>query len=176
MLNPQRIKEAEQNVKIYLKENLLKKENFQENIFAILHRNAQDSLEISAFLLQNNKSDLWIIITAYYSMFYIANATLYKIGFKVGEKIAHKVTADALIVFIRAKLKTSLLENYENTKDIALAGMKADIIIQNFDSERNKRNRVQYETKEAELHSKARTSIERAKEFLFELEKLIGRK
>ncbi len=103
----------------------------------------------------------------------MANAVLYKQGYKVGEKIAHKVTADALIVFIRNKLRKVLIEQYEEAQQEALSGMKADSLITTFDLERRKRSEVQYEMKEFELHGKAKTSIQRAKEFLFELEKLL---
>ena len=103
----------------------------------------------------------------------MANTVLYKQGYKVGEKIAHKVTADALIVFIRNKLRKVLIEQYEEAQQEALSGMKADSLITTFDLERRKRSEVQYEMKEFELHGKAKTSIQRAKEFLFELEKLL---
>ncbi len=58
MLDEKRIEEAEKNVRKYLEESLLKKESFQKSIYTILHKNAQDSLDIAHFLLQNNKSDL----------------------------------------------------------------------------------------------------------------------
>lgn len=104
---------------------------------------------------------------------YIANAILYKLGYKVGEKISHKITADALIVFVRNKLRKSLLEEYEKAQEEALAGIKADSLIEKFDQERKKRSSVQYEMKEFELHGKAKTSLNVAKEFLFEMEKLL---
>jgi uncharacterized protein (UPF0332 family) len=172
MLNEQRIKEAEQNVKSYLEEGLLKKERFKKEIYAIFLKNAQESLDIAEFLFQHNKSDLWVIVTSYYAMYYMANTVLYKQGYKVGEKISHKVTADALIVFIRNKLRKTLIEQYEEAQQEALGGIKADELITIFDLERRKRSEVQYEMKEFELHGKAKTSIDRAKEFIFELEKL----
>ena len=153
---------------------MLKKVFFQTSIFAILMKNAQDSLDLAQSLVEQQKSDLWIIVISYYSMFYIANAVLYKQGYKVGEKIAHKITADALIVFVRHKLKNSLLEQYEEAQQEALAGMKADSLLEQFELEREKRSTVQYETKEFELHAKARNSVNRAKEFIFELEKLLN--
>ena len=77
--------------------------------------------------------------------------------FKVGDKIVHKVTADALIVYVRGKLKESLIEEYEETKEEAmnLAGIKADSLIENFDFERTKRSIIQYKTIEIEKRSKA---------------------
>ena len=97
-------------------------------------------------------------------------------GYKVGDKIPHKVTSDALIVYVKDKLKESLIENYEELKEEALliAGNKAEDLIGSFDYERKKRSSIQYQTKGPELSSKAETSLKRAKEFLFEIEKLIS--
>jgi len=108
-------------------------------------------------------------------MFYIANAVLYKIGYKIGDKLAHKVTADALIEVVRNKLKKSFLEDYENAKEEALelAGARADEIIDSFDRERGKRSAFQYKTTEEIKHSKAQTSLKRAKEFSLEMEQLL---
>lgn len=108
-------------------------------------------------------------------MYYYANAVLLKFGYKVGEKIVHKITSDALIVYIRGKLKDSLIEEYESTKAEALnlAGMKADDLIQSFEFEREKRSFIQYNTKEFEKQSKSKTSLKRAKEFAREMEKLL---
>lgn len=173
MLSERRVKEAERNVREYLKEGLLKKQRFEEIIFRVLRKNARESLELANFITNEGKSDLWIIVISYYSMYYIANAVLYKIGYKVGEKISHKVTADALIVFVRKKLADSLLENYEEMREEALAGIRADSLLESFDFERRKRGFMQYHTKELEKHSKAKTSLERAKEFMLEMEKLL---
>jgi len=82
---------------------------------------------------------------------------------------------------IREKLESSLLEEYEKAKeeasDIARiedeTSSKADNIIETFDVERIKRERFQYETTEIIKKSKAQTSLERAKRFLLEMEKLM---
>ncbi|MFH1637283.1 MAG: hypothetical protein ABIB71_02550 [Candidatus Woesearchaeota archaeon] len=174
MLDEKRIKEAEKNVREYIQSGMLKKQPFREEILKVLKDNANDSLEAAEFLSENSKSDLWIIVTSYYSMFYIANAVLFKIGYKVGDKIAHKVTADALIVHVRNKLKKRLLEEYEEAQNEALPGIKADTLIDEFDKERAKRGTLQYQTTSVEKHSKAITSLKRAKSFIFEMEKLLG--
>ena len=111
-------------------------------------------------------------------MYYSANAILVKLGYKVDDKIRHKVTSEALIVYVRGKLKKSLIENYEEAKEEALniAGIKADSLIESFDYERVKRGRIQYETTETQKDSKAKTSLDRAKEFVKEMEKLLGRR
>jgi len=175
MLSEKRIKEAQANVKSYLAEGLLNKQQNQESIFRILMDNGINSLDTADFLLKNKKSNLWVIVCSYYSMFYTANAVLLKLGYRVGEKIPHKVTNDALIVFVRDKLKSSVLENYEDIKDEALiiAKNRAETLIENFEFERNKRSIIQYQTGEPEKTSKAETSLKRAKEFFLEMKKLL---
>lgn len=175
MLNKERIKEAESNVRYYLNEGLLRKTLMSKQILDILLRNAKESLMIAEETYQNKTSDLWVIVCSYYAMYYYANAVLLKLGYKVGDKIVHKVTSDALIVFIKGKLKESLLEEYEETKEEALnlAGIKADSLIESFEFERHKRSLIQYKTIEFKKQSKAKTSLERAKEFTREMEKLL---
>lgn len=178
MLSEKRIKKAESNVKTYLEDGLLLKKPLQKEVLNILTKNAKESLEVAKHLLKESISDLWVIVASYYSMYYYANAVLLKLGYKVGEKIAHKVTADALIVYVRNSLKESLIEDYEELKEEALkiAGMKADSIVESFDFERKKRHFIQYKTIDVEKHSKAKTSLDRAKEFMVEMEKLLVEK
>lgn len=175
MLDEKRIKEAENNVKSYLEEGLLSKTNTKQEVLSILLKNAKESLRVAEEIYQKGISDLWVIVSSYYSMYYYANAVLLKLGYKVGDKIAHKITSDALVVYVRKKLKESLLREYEEAKEEALniAGIKADSLIESFEYERSKRGRIQYETPDIEKHSKARTSLERAKEFTREMEKLL---
>ena len=175
MLNEKRIKEAESGVKSYFPEGMLKKEPFNSLVFNILVANSNESVETATFLSTNKKSNLWIIVSAYYSMFYIANAVLYKLGYKVGDKIPHKVTSDALIVYVRNKLKDNFIEDYEEIKEEALliAKNKAEGLLEDFDSERKKRGFIQYQTKEVDKASKAETSLKRAKQFLYEMNDLL---
>ena len=175
MLTKDRIKEAESNVRSYINEGLLTKETPNPDAIRVLLRNSQESLDSADKLNSERVSDLWVIVCSYYSMFYIANAVLRKIGYKVGERIAHKVTADALIVHARGKLKESLIEEYENSKEEALnlAGIKADSLIESFDREKTKRGIIQYQTDEIDKQAKAKTSLQRAKQFLFEMRILL---
>ena len=92
-------------------------------------------------------------------------------GYKVGSKISHKVTADSLIVFVRKKLKDSLIEGYEIAANEALE--LSDNLLQSYDSERIKRSIFQYETTEEIKIVKARTSLARAEEFSKEIEKIM---
>lgn len=175
MLDRDRVKEAESNVRSYLEEGLLKKAAANKQVMAVLMGNSKESLRVAEEVRRGNFSELWVIVCSYYAMYYCANAVLLKLGYKVGDKIVHKVTSDALIVYVRGKLKESLLEEYEETKEeaLSLAGMKADSLIESFEFERNKRGLIQYRTIEVEKRSKAATSLQRAKEFTLEMEKLL---
>ena len=175
MLSKERIKEAEINVKSYLEEGLIKKVQADKPILEILLKNAKESLRLAEESHNQKISDLWVIVCSYYAMYYYANAVLLKFGYKIGEKIVHKVTSDALIVYVRNKLKGFLLEEYEETKEEALnlAGIKADSLIESFEFEKNKRSLIQYRTIDIKKHSKAETSLQRAKLFIREMEKLL---
>jgi len=178
MLSEKRIKEAESNVKQYLAEGLLRKQK-NETAKEMYIENCDLSLETAQKLLSletpTYKPYLWIITSPYYAMYYISNAILLNTGYKVGDKISHKVTSDALIVFVRNKLKKGLIEEYEDIKEDALELMssKADSLLESLDFEREKRSKFQYRMDEQVKKSKALTSIERAKQFVFELKKLL---
>ena len=176
MLDEKRVKEAESNIKGYLDDGLLwKYKESKKEILETYKRNYQESLDVAQKISDQNLSNLWTVVISYYSMYYIVNAVLYKIGYKIGTKVSHKVTADALIVFVRNKLKKSLLEDYEEAKEEALdiIGRKTDNIIEIFDNEMRKRSVFQYESTEEIKKEKAKTSIERAKKFIFEMKKLL---
>lgn len=176
MLDEKRTKGAESSVRQYLEDGLLWKYKFsRKEVLETYQRNYQESLDVAQKIFDLNLSNLWVVVISYYTMFYIANAVLYKIGYKVGPKVSHKVTADALIVFVRNKLKKELLEEYETAKEEALEiiGRRADEIISSFDKEMDKRSIFQYESTEEIKKAKAKTSLERAKRFVFEMKKLL---
>lgn len=178
MLNNQKIRIAESNVKQYLAEGLLKKLK-NKTAKEMYIENSDLSLETAQKLLSletlRYKPYLWVIVSSYYAMYYIANAVLLNMGFKVGDKISHKVTSDALIVFARDKLKKEFIEEYENVKKDALEliSYKTDSIIESLNYERQKRSKFQYQMDSEAKRSKALTSLERAKQFIFELKKIL---
>jgi len=177
MLDKKRINEAQSNLKRYLTEGLIKEIKIKDSrVQNILLNNCHESLKVAELLNNGNYSNLWTIVTSYYSMYYAANAVLYGIGYKVGEQISHKVTADALIVYVMSKLEVSFLEDYEEAKEEALELSKnrASELVEDFDRERSKRSRFQYSTTEMVLKSKAQTSLVRAKKFIAEMEKLLS--
>ncbi len=178
MLNEKRVKEAESNVRKYLTDGLLKKEK-NDTALQMYVENSELSLMTAQklFSLESKtyNPSLWIIVTSYYSMYYIANAVLLKNGYKVGTKVSHKVTSDSLIVFIRSKLKNSLIVDYEDAKETALeiTSSMADEILQSYEYELEKRSKFQYQMDEEIKKGKAQSSFERAKKFLFEMKKLL---
>ena len=176
MLDESRIKEAEKNVQAYLQDKLLwKHSGIRSDILSTYRRNFEESLMAAQKLYDLELSNLWVIVTSYYAMYYIVNAVLYKVGYKVGSKVSHKVTADSIIVFIRNKLKKELLEEYEEAREEALdiIGKKTDEVIGFFDKELEKRSSLQYESTEQIKRTKAQTSLDRAKRFIFEMKKLL---
>ncbi|MBU2589448.1 MAG: hypothetical protein KKF52_02685 [Nanoarchaeota archaeon] len=105
----------------------------------------------------------------------MANAVLLSYGYKIQDKISHKVTSDVLIFLVLDKLKKGLLEDYEAIQKDALeiASAKAEYVIESYSLELSKRSRFQYNMLEQTKEAKAQTSLKRATEFIFELKKLL---
>jgi len=164
-MDEERIRIAERNFKNYLEEGKIKKvENFDNLIYSTYVRNAVGSLNVANQLFQNMTSSLWVVITSYYSMFYISCAYLYKFGYKPGSEIVHQVVYESLIVQARHKIKNYLLENYSEEMEKALS--IADQHLDNYGREKTKRAEFQYQTTEEVKQAKAKTSLNRAKEFV----------
>ncbi|OPY20854.1 MAG: hypothetical protein A4E26_01792 [Methanobacterium sp. PtaU1.Bin097] len=72
---------------------------------------------VAEYIFEEGISPMWVIVSSYYSMYHMSNAVLGQLGFKVGEKMSHRITADALIVQVRDKLKNSLLQDFDEAKD-----------------------------------------------------------
>lgn len=167
--------EAKQNFDRYLQEGLLKKEK-NETARDMYLKNAELSLKLAEECMNSPlKPFIWVVAISYYSMFYIANAVLLNMGYKVGDKIAHKITNDALIVLVTGKLRKGLLEEYASAKEDALdiASIRSEEIIAFYSLEMEKRSRFQYDMSESIQEQKARTSLKRAKEFMLEMKKLL---
>lgn len=164
-MDEEKIKKAEKNFKTYLDEGKIKKvTNFDRLIYSTYMRNSIESLNVADLLCKNKNSSLWVVVTSYYSMFYIACAYLYKLGYKPGDEIVHQVVNESLIVQARHKIKKHFLKNYSEEMEKALA--IADTHLNNYENEKAKRSRFQYETTEEIKQSKAETSLKRAKEFV----------
>lgn len=158
------IKKAKNNYDKYLQDGLLKKVYFKKIVYDTYMNNSLESLEVAIHLSSNNKSNLWIIVSSYYAMFYIASAYVYKRGYKTTGKIIHQVINESLIVLGIKDLTMKIIEEYEEEK-IKASGL-AQGIIENLNYEKQKRSVFQYETTEKIKQSKANTSLRRAKEFV----------
>ena len=108
-------------------------------------------------------------------MFYMTNAVLLHLGYKTQDKVVHKVTSDALIVLVLHRLTKELLEEYEQIRDDALeiANARSEQLIESYTTELEKRSRFQYNMLEETKEAKAKTSLERATHFVFEMKKLL---
>jgi hypothetical protein len=201
MINKERIEEAKRNVKQYIDDDLLKINDKDAARFVdFFMANAEASLRTASILQQISDDDtlketlkvgsdfesyLWVIVSSYYAMFYAATAILAKQGIKASGQIVHKVTADALIHFFWSNAKlTKLLEQYEEAQTVGLELVgreelmkkmqkKADELIVSYESERKKRSKFQYDIGIQAKRGYAQTSLERARNFVFEISKLI---
>jgi len=170
-MDEKRIKMAENNFKNYLRDGLIKKESFRDIVYQTYLNNATESLNVANEILKNKTSYLWVVVSSYYSMFYIASAYLYKKGYKAGQEIVHQVVNEALIVLSKSDLEKHFLDEYEKEKEKALTA--SENLLENYESEKAKRARFQYETTEAIKEAKAKTSFERAKNFVAVIRQLL---
>jgi uncharacterized protein (UPF0332 family) len=201
MIDKERINEAKRNVKQYVDDGLLKLNDKDASKFVnFFMANAESSLRTASILQEISdenalketlkvsmdfESYLWVIVTSYYAMFYAATAILAKQGIRTTGQIVHKVTADALIHFFGSNEKLAkLLEQYEEAQAVGLEIVgreelmkrmqkKADELIIAYEGERKKRSKFQYDIGVQAKKGYAQTSLERAKDFVFEIRKLV---
>ena len=201
MIEKKRIEEAQRNAKQYIDEGLLKvKDKDAPRFVGFFMKNAESSLQTASMLQEISdqqglkvtlkvssdfESYLWVIVSSYYSMFYAATALLASQGIRATGQIVHKVTGDALIHFFVSNEKLAkLLEQYEEAQAVGLELIgreelmksmqkKADELIVAYESERKKRSKFQYDIGVQAKRGYAQTSLERAKEFVFEIRKIL---
>jgi len=118
-------------------------------------------------------------------MFYAATALLASQGIRTTGQIVHKVTADAMIYFFVSNERLArLLEQYEQAQAVGLELIgreelmrsmkrKADELIIAYETERKKRSRFQCDIGVQAKRGHAETSLERAREFVFEIGKIV---
>jgi uncharacterized protein (UPF0332 family) len=197
-----RLEEAKRNVKTYIEDGLLKTGDKDAARFIdFFMANADSSLRTASILQEISdenslketlkvgadfESYLWVIVSSYYSMFYAATAMLAKQGMRATGQIVHKVTADALIHFFASNEKLAkLLEQYEEAQTVGLELVgreelmkrmqkKADELIISYEGERKKRSKFQYDIGVQAKRGYAQTSLQRARDFVFEIRKLIS--
>ncbi|MFH1638121.1 MAG: hypothetical protein ABIB71_06870 [Candidatus Woesearchaeota archaeon] len=150
-------------------------------------KKSREALNVSQrlFGLQEEESletSLWVINTAYYSMFFAATALQAYFNHKIKVKQGiHSLTYHALVhYFIKEdnKLKKHIMENYkeavEEAEDLLqLCENKIDGMVRNFSFELSKRKEFTYDIGKIAEKSKAETSLSRAKEFFVEIESIM---
>jgi len=170
-MDEKRLKIAEDSFRIYLRDNLIKKSDFRDIVYQTYFNNSLESLRVAEELFKNKTSSLWVVVSSYYSMFYIASAYIYKKGYKASGEIVHKIINEALIVLSRHDLEKHFLEEYEEEKLKALSASQN--LLDAYESEKSKRSDFQYETTGEIKESKAKTSLERAKNFVAIIRQII---
>ena len=160
-------------IKRYEDEGLIYKIRLQNIVLKTFLKNHEESLKLASNIFNRKESSLWVIVISYYSMFYLANAYIYVKGYKVGNKIAHKVTADVLKELSEDEISNDLIKEFSLASEEALDISRN--LANNFEKERIKRSRIQYETTEKIKESKAFTSLNRAKLFSEKIINLIVR-
>lgn len=205
MIDEKEVKEAERNIPQYLTDGMLSKDVSHARFVPFYQNNSKTSFMLASYLFDVSTNSeikmnagfptdteffLWVVVISYYSMFYAANAALARLGLKVADKIPHKVTQDALIVyFLKSKrLAKYLLEDYKATKAEVLSVMgiseedllkefqiKATELIATFDFQREKRGDFQYHVTASVKQNVAELSLTRAKTFVQEVTTVVNR-
>ena len=158
---------------IILNRGVLKEEAFKEIVYTTYVKNAQESLLVAEELFNNKASPLWVVVSSYYAMFYMGCAYIYKKGYKAKHEIVHQVINESLIVVGRRDIEKHFLEEYEEEKDKALSA--SGNFLNDYEYERAKRSQFQYETTNEIKESKAKTSLERAKNFVAIMRRVVAR-
>lgn len=130
------------------------------------------------------ESFLWVINPSYYSMFYATQALLAHKGIRIlSQQGIHKTTAHALVYFciknnfIAKEFYEQFVQSQQEAAELFnlddFRGKAEDLAIKYF-YEAEKRSRFTYETEEEAKQRHANTSLQRAKEFLKEIEQIIS--
>ncbi len=131
---------------------------------------------------ENLDTNLWIINTSYYAMFFQATALLAAHNHKINaEQGIHKLTFHALVYYFikeENRIKKQIVEEYEDAvKDaetlLQLGTEKMKGLLIDFDNELSKRKTFTYTTEEIAERNKALTSFKRAKNFINEMDKIM---
>jgi len=107
----------------------------------------------------------WVIVTSYYSMFYMASALIAKKGIKCGNIDVHKNVKNG---FLRLYIENSYLE-----RKLAIDYNQCKEIAQDLIQERSKRSKYQYDIGKSALARDAEISLKRAKNFFEKTRKVL---
>lgn len=194
MLDEKKLKEAENRVKQFISDGVIKSKGKPEYTDFFI-KNADDSIDSAKALFELSTNPqkqeslgftsfnglLWVVNASYYSMFYMARALLENEGIKIKTSLSiHAVTFDTIIYYfyLTGKLQKEFLEDFIEAKEDAaelLGKQKADELVEDYFFEKNKRSTFTYDMGAVLVQSKAKTSLERAQKFRRELKKIIDK-
>lgn len=192
MLDEKKIQESKKRIEQLLKTGEIVKES-KGKFSDFFLSNAKNSFDAAQLLFNvSTKNELkkatgfpdfnghlWVVNASYYSMFYMARALLENSGVKMKtDHSVHIVTFDALVNYFYAtgKIEKQTIEEFQEAGAEAyetLGKEKAKAMIEEYLSERDKRNRFTYEMGEIAMQNKAKTSLDRAKRFNETIRKII---
>jgi len=194
------VKEADTVISSLIREDSIVKLSEQEKTkFVDFYRKQANLSLIAADLLYNISTEksskefynlernyecfLWVINSSYYSMFYAIHALLAFKGTRILTKQGiHKITAHALVYycvknnFIAKELYEQFVESQNQAAELLNLEdfqKKAIDLTTKYFYESDKRSKFTYETEEEIKQRHANTSLQRAREFLNEIEKII---
>lgn len=173
------IREANQEfVDFFLK----KAENSLNTAYALLKISTSSEIKESMGLPDSYDAYLWMINTAYYTMFYAATALLAKFSHRIKkEQGIHALTYHALVYYFLdndKKLTKHVLEQYQAAEQEAsellqVVEQKARDKIEMVKYELSKRREFTYEMGKIAERNKAETSIRRAEDFITLVKEII---
>ncbi len=174
------LKNAEKNYNAALKNGEIMKVKAQSNFTGSFVNFSESSLITASMISEVTKSkekkiaigvnenydgNMWVVVSSYFSMFYMASALLAKKGIKIGRIDTHKNVMDAFLhVYIA---------NHVIDRELGVDYAEAKELAEDLISERKKRSKYQYEVGRSALERDAETSLKRARNFFEKARRLI---
>jgi uncharacterized protein (UPF0332 family) len=135
--------------------------NFAENSLAtagILYDLSKDDTKRAAMKVEDSYNGyMWVVVSAYFSMFYMASALLAKKGIKIGRVDTHKYVKSS---FLHVYIANHFLENA-----LGIEYMEAKKLAEDLMAERKNRSKYQYNVGNKALEADAELSLKRARNF-----------
>ncbi len=150
---------------------------------------ALNSLQTSKRLFEISEDEndsleayMWVVNTAYYSMFYAATSLLARFNKKINVEVGiHQLTYCSLAYYFIVddnKFQKHFIEQYKESYNNAeqllqISDERSIEIAENFGFEKSKRKTFTYDVGAIAERNKAKTSLDRAQAFLNEVRKII---
>jgi len=168
----EKLKIAADDYNAALRDKFVEKDNKQSSFIQAYANFAKNSLTTAGLLfdITNDKTrrdamkvddsyngNMWVIVSSYFSMFYMASALLAKKNLKVGRVDTHKHVKNA---FLHVYIANHALDNA-----LGIDYMESKEIAEDLMAERDKRSKYQYDVGAKALQTDAELSLKRARNF-----------